>query len=150
MSRLPAERPERRAAARRTPPEVVRAQGLPFATNQDAGEVAVIDSARDAVVEVIPVGREPWEPYETPDHAKILVPNLADRTVSVIDAATDSVTQTVEVGERPWGIAVICGRGVNAAGIAPGPIGEILRHPRHVCGDAAVEGGASLLFAVGV
>ena len=82
------------------------AQGLLFATNQDAGEVAVIDSARDAVVKVIPVGREPWEPYETPDHTKILVPNLADRTVSVIDVPSQKVLATLPGGKDMTGVVV--------------------------------------------
>src|SRR5262245_25831860 len=80
------------------------AQDLLFATNQDAGEVAVIDSARDAVAGVIPVGREPWEPYETHDHAKILVPNLADRTVSVIDVPSRKVLATLPGGKDMTGV----------------------------------------------
>jgi YVTN family beta-propeller protein len=80
------------------------ADGLLFATNQDAGEVAVIDSARDAVAGVIPVGREPWEPYETPDHAKILVPNLADRTVSLIDVPSRNVLAILPGGKDMTGV----------------------------------------------
>jgi YVTN family beta-propeller protein len=55
---------------------------------------------------VIPVGREPWEPYETPDHAKILVPNLADRTVSVIDVPSQKVLATLPGGKDMTGVVV--------------------------------------------
>jgi YVTN family beta-propeller protein len=80
--------------------------GLLFATNQDAGEAAVIDSARDAVMNVIKVGREPWEPYETPDHTKIVVPNLADRTVSVIGVASQKVLAPLPGGKDMTGVVV--------------------------------------------
>jgi YVTN family beta-propeller protein len=81
-------------------------RGHLFATNQDAGEVAVIDIGSDKVVELIPVGREPWEPYETPDHAKLLVPNLADETVSIIDVAARKVLATLPGGKDMTGVVV--------------------------------------------
>ena len=108
------------------------AQGLLFATNQDAGEVAVIDSARDAVVKVIPVGREPWEPYESPDHAKILVPNLADRTVSVIDVPSQKVLATLPGGKDMTGVVVTAGLEKSLRG-APGGS----QSQRHRSGAAA-------------
>ncbi len=84
----------------------VLAHGMLFATNQDAGEVAVIDVTTDKMVEVIKVGREPWEPYETPDGTKILVPNLGDETVSVIDTKTRRVVATLPGGKDMTGVVV--------------------------------------------
>lgn len=85
---------------------LVRGLSLVFATNQDAGEVAVIDDRSGAVATVIPVGREPWEPYETPNGRLVLVPNLADETVSVIEAAGKRVVATLPGGKEMTGIVV--------------------------------------------
>jgi YVTN family beta-propeller protein len=110
VTRLAAGSPARLAALH--PKEVhgvnnaVLARGHLFATNQDAGEVAVIDTGQDRVVELIPVGREPWEPYETPDHTKILVPNLADETVSIIDVTSRKVLATLPSGKDMTGVVV--------------------------------------------
>lgn len=110
ITRIPAGNPARLASL--TPEEVhgvnnaVFVHGLLFATNQDAGEVAVIDPTQDKVVDLIRVGREPWEPYETPDHTRVLVPNLADETVSVIDARSRKVLATLPGGKDMTGLVV--------------------------------------------
>lgn len=85
---------------------LVPGTGLLFAPDQDAGLVAVVDTRTDRVVDRIAVGREPWEPYLTPDGRRLLVPNLADQTVSVIDTATRRVVATLPGGREMTGVVV--------------------------------------------
>ncbi len=85
---------------------LVRATGLLFAPDQDAGIVAVVDSRTDRVIERVAVGREPWEPYLTPDGHRLLVPNLADETVSVIDTDSRRVVATLPGGRDMTGVVV--------------------------------------------
>jgi YVTN family beta-propeller protein len=85
---------------------LVPGRSLVFATNQDAGEVAVIEDRTGAMAGAIPVGRQPWEPYATPDGRLVLVPNLADETVSVIDAAARRVVATLPGGKEMTGAVI--------------------------------------------
>jgi YVTN family beta-propeller protein len=64
------------------------------------GNISVIDTATNEVVDSVPVGIGPLSVAVTPDGKKIYVVN-AGGTVSVIDAATDKVEATVKVGYLP-------------------------------------------------
>lgn len=68
------------------------------------GEVWVIDTAREAVVDKIAVGAHPAHVVLTPDGRFAYVTNGGDNTVSVIDTATSRVVATIGVGAYPHGI----------------------------------------------
>jgi len=74
------------------------------ATVTAANALVLLDTVRDAVVAAVPVGREPWEPYETPDGKYVLTPNNGDKTVSVVDVAARKVVATLPGGADMTGI----------------------------------------------
>jgi YVTN family beta-propeller protein len=80
--------------------------GLLFAPNQGTGELAIIDTKNDRATNIIKIGREPWEPYATPDGRLVLVPNLTDETVSVIDTRKKEVIATLPGGRDMTGISI--------------------------------------------
>ena len=69
-------------------------------------EVWVIDTATNAVVDVIPVGDEPLGVAVHPGGGSVYVTNSDESSVSVIDTASNSVATTVNVGSQPTGVAV--------------------------------------------
>ena len=75
-------------------------QAAPFAyiTNFSSNTVSVIDTATNAVVATVPVGRGPEGVAVHPAGTRVYVGNLDSNTVSVIDTATNSVIATVPVG----------------------------------------------------
>jgi YVTN family beta-propeller protein len=80
--------------------------GLLFAPNQGTGELAIIDTRNDKATSILKIGREPWEPYATPDGRLVLVPNLMDETVSVIDTRKKGVIATLPGGKDMTGISI--------------------------------------------
>lgn len=77
-----------------------------IANNGISGNVTVIDTATNIVVDTVNVGEVPWGVAITPDGSKVYVTNQVDSTVSVIDAATNTVTVTLNLGDFPSGIAI--------------------------------------------
>jgi YVTN family beta-propeller protein len=84
----------------------VYVDGLIFAPNQGTGEVAIIDTRNDELISIIKIGREPWEPYATPDGRLVLVPNIGDGTVSVINTLEKEVVATLPGGRDMTGISI--------------------------------------------
>ncbi|MGH7789169.1 MAG: hypothetical protein ACRERC_20030, partial [Candidatus Binatia bacterium] len=70
-----------------------------------SGEVMVIDTARNTVVQMIEVGARPQGLALSPDGSRLYVSNNLS-AVSIIDTRSDSVRRTVGVGSEPTGIAV--------------------------------------------
>jgi len=68
------------------------------------GEVWAIDTATDAVVAKVPVGRHPAHVVVSPDGRFAYVTNGAANTVSVVDTAARRVVATIPVGAFPHGI----------------------------------------------
>jgi YVTN family beta-propeller protein len=83
-------------------------QGAPFAyiTNLTDGTVSVIDTATEAVVDTVTVGKAPWGVAVNPAGTRAYVANYGETTVSVIDTTTNTVASTVTVGNNPKGVAV--------------------------------------------
>jgi YVTN family beta-propeller protein len=73
---------------------------------EQAGTVAVIDTASRSKVFEFKVGGQPTEIAFTPDGRRAFVSNRLDDSVSVIDTATHRVTATIEVGDEPHGVLV--------------------------------------------
>ena len=71
-----------------------------------AGAVWVIDTATDAVVAKIPVGRHPAHVVVASDGRKAYVANGGDNTVSVVDTGAQRVVQTIAVGAMPHGMRI--------------------------------------------
>jgi YVTN family beta-propeller protein len=96
-----------------TTPDGTRA----YVTNQNSGNVSVIDTASNKVVATIPVGHLPdgvaitsdrTHPFEHDDsrHQPLAyVTNDHDNTVSVIDTASNTVVATIPAGSLPEGMA---------------------------------------------
>jgi len=68
--------------------------------------VQVIDTATNAIVARIPVGRRPWNMAITPDGRKLYVACGRSNAVAVIDTETNTKIADVPVGELPWGVAI--------------------------------------------
>jgi YVTN family beta-propeller protein len=67
--------------------------------------VTVIDAATGALINVIPVGNNPYETKISPDGKSVYVPNFDSATVSVIDTGIDAVTGTITTGGKPASVA---------------------------------------------
>jgi len=75
-----------------------------YLADGDAGEVAVIDTQTESVVNTIKVGQDPWRAYASPDGKWMLVPNNGNQTVSVIDTKTQRLVSTLKAGPGMTGI----------------------------------------------
>jgi YVTN family beta-propeller protein len=67
----------------------------------------VIDTAADAVLATIPVGKRPWNMALTRDGAKLYVANGRSNSVTVIDTVKLSVLREIAVGNTPWGVHIL-------------------------------------------
>ena len=67
----------------------------------------VIDTAKNEVVETIPVGNRVWGIALSPDGSKLYTANGASNDISVVDVKTRKELKRIKVGDGPWGIAVV-------------------------------------------
>jgi YVTN family beta-propeller protein len=75
-----------------------------YAPNLADGTVSVIDTAKNKVTSMVPIGREPYGIAVSPNGKKN---NVTDsNNISVINTATNKVTAIVPVGDFPYGVAV--------------------------------------------
>ena len=83
-----------------------------YVSNNCSGNVSVINSSTDTVIDTITVGNGPEGVAVSPtgpDAGDIYVANFGGGTgdsVSVINPSTDTVIATVTVGDSPIGVAV--------------------------------------------
>jgi YVTN family beta-propeller protein len=77
-----------------------------FVTSGGEGTVQVIDTATNAIVASIAVGKRPWNMALTPDGSKLYVACGRSNAVAVIDTATNAKIAEIAVGELPWGVAI--------------------------------------------
>lgn len=73
---------------------------------EQAGTIAVIDTATRTKAFEFAVGGQPTEIAFTPDGTRGFVSNRLDDSVSVVDVATHRVTTTIAVGDEPHGVLV--------------------------------------------
>jgi gliding motility-associated-like protein len=69
---------------------------------EDIGTVAVINTATDSVVTIIPVGTFPNAACVSPDGSLVYVVNDLSNSVSVISALTNTVIASFPVGQNPF------------------------------------------------
>ncbi|HEY7489956.1 MAG TPA: cytochrome D1 domain-containing protein, partial [Candidatus Tectomicrobia bacterium] len=90
-------------------PTLTRDGAFAYAADSDAGELAIIDTRTDKVVQKIKVGSEPWRAYSSPDGRWMLVPNNGDATVSVIDTTSQKIVAQLNTGSEMTGINFAAG-----------------------------------------
>ncbi len=72
-----------------------------FVPNRGSGDIAVIDTARDAVVATIPVGQVPHQVAISTETHRIVASNTADNTITIIDLDTWKPAATLTLGVEP-------------------------------------------------
>jgi YVTN family beta-propeller protein len=72
-------------------------------THSDSEDVAIVDTARRAVVATVKVGKGPGFPTFSPDSAKLYVMNSGMGDVAVVDLKTMAVSARHKVGKDPFG-----------------------------------------------
>ena len=77
-----------------------------FVSSGGEGTVQVIDTATNAIVAKIAVGKRPWNMALTPDGKKLYVACGRSNAVAVIDTDTNTKIAEIPVGELPWGVAI--------------------------------------------
>ncbi len=70
-------------------------------------QVFTIDTATNAVVGSVEVGRRPWGIALSPDAKTLYSANGPSNDVSVVDLATNTVTKRIKAGTGPWGLIVL-------------------------------------------
>lgn len=70
------------------------------------GNMAIIDTATNRVLETFAVGNFPIRVKFTPDGKRVLVSNAQGNEVVILEAATRKVIKRIETGETPIGILV--------------------------------------------
>jgi YVTN family beta-propeller protein len=68
--------------------------------------VQVIDTASNAIIAAIPVGKRPWNMAITPDGRKLYVACGRSNAIAVVDTATNAKIADIAVGDLPWGVAL--------------------------------------------
>ncbi|MFN3287847.1 MAG: hypothetical protein ACK40H_05310, partial [Sphingomonadaceae bacterium] len=71
-----------------------------------ADRVAIVDTARMAVVAYVPVGRRVWHLALSPDGRRAFTTDGVSDTVSVIDIPERRLVTQIKVGRSPWGVVV--------------------------------------------
>ena len=87
-------------AAQRCPPT------LAFLTNQQSGDVSVLDTRRGVITDTLKVGKEPAGISVSSVSPRAYVSNPGDKTISVIDTRTIETLRSIPVGEGPLALLV--------------------------------------------
>ena len=107
-----------------------------------AGAVWAIDTATDAVVAKVLVGRHPAHVVVTSDGRTAYVTNGSDNTVSVVDTASQRVTEVISVGASPHGLRISPdGKQVWVANLKGGTVSVIDTESRKQVAQIAVGKG---------
>jgi YVTN family beta-propeller protein len=77
-----------------------------FVPNRASADVAVIDTAVDAVVARVPVGKVPHQVVVAEASAKLVASNTEDDTVSIVDLKTLAVEATLRLDATPEHMAL--------------------------------------------
>ena len=109
-----------------------------------AGAVWVIDTATDAVVAKVPVGRHPAHVVVASDGRTAYITNGGDNTVSVVDTAARRVIGAVPVGVSPHGLRITPdGKQVWVANLKGGSVSVIDTESRKQIAQIAAGKGAA-------
>ena len=69
--------------------------------------MAVIDTAKNEVLEMIPVGTRAWGIALSPDGSRLYTANGASNDVSVIDVKSRKEITRIKAGDGPWGVTIV-------------------------------------------
>ena len=79
--------------------------GMAYIPNYVSDNVSVINTATNAVVATIAVGKKPYGVSTSPDGSRVYVANPGSNYLSVINTATNTVVATIAVGNFPIGVS---------------------------------------------
>ena len=86
------------------------AQSVAYVPTHKSNSVAVVNTATNSVIDVIPVGIQPLSGAMSPNGQEVYVTNsgwiFGSNSVSVIDAGAMTPLRDIAVGEAPWGVVV--------------------------------------------
>ncbi len=74
--------------------------------NPDSNSLSLVDTATNAVLGEIPVGREPRSVALSADNSRAYVANWGSDSLSIIDITTHTQIEQIPVGDRPAGVVV--------------------------------------------
>ena len=72
-----------------------------------ARTVVVVDTKKNNVAAIIPVGERVWGEALSPDGSKLYTANGTTNDVSVVDARGRKELTRIKVGDGPWGVAIV-------------------------------------------
>ncbi len=72
-----------------------------FVPDRALAQITVIDTNRDAVIALIPVGKVPHQVVVSATLGKVVASNTADDTISIFDLETFKTTATLQLGAAP-------------------------------------------------
>ena len=81
--------------------DVDPAGGRLFVSNEDTGELSIVDLETGAVVRTVAVGKEPEGVRLRPDRAAVYVTSESEHEVTVVDTTSGAVLSRIAVGWRP-------------------------------------------------
>src|SRR5437016_1447928 len=85
------------------------AQSVAYVPTHKSNSVAVVNTATNSVIDVIPVGIQPLSGAMSPNGQEVYVTNsgwiFGSNSVSVINTPTNTVVATIPVGNFPIGVA---------------------------------------------
>lgn len=81
--------------------DIDAAEARLYVSNEDVGEMSVVDIASGEVIRVVPVGAEPEGVRLSPDGRRVYVTSESDHGVTVVDTQTGEVIGDIAVGWRP-------------------------------------------------
>jgi YVTN family beta-propeller protein len=70
-------------------------------------QIFTVDTATNAVVGSVTVGKRPWGIALAPDGKTLYSANGPSNDVSIVDLATNTVVGAVQAGSGPWGVVVL-------------------------------------------
>jgi YVTN family beta-propeller protein len=85
------------------------AQSVAYVPTHKSNSVAVVNTATNSVIDIIPVGIQPLSGAMSPNGQEVYVTNsgwiFGSNSVSVINTLTNAVVATIPVGNFPIGVA---------------------------------------------
>ena len=78
-----------------------------FVSTGRGQKVFTIDTATQAVIGSVTVGKRPWGIALSPDGKSLYSANGPSNDISEVDVASNTVTATIPAGSGPWGVIVV-------------------------------------------
>lgn len=88
------------------PPSVPDEECAKLERDLEADGIAVVDTVKQKVVQVLHAGSDPEQFALSPDGSKLFVANEDAATISVVDVSSGSIVERVPVGREPEGVGI--------------------------------------------